>query len=398
MLLVPSDPFMASWERKRQPDDVPTPVAVAVSDFCRRAGAPASPRAVREALSAVAESDDFRVRAVTDAEPPVRPLGPFGVVDLARGTPADTAGLRERSGYYALVEELLALKDARASAAGNGAAEAVDAPVPPAAPGPAGLDAGAAEPAPPSGPDRAVDRRPWTVAGTGGAEAPPASVAERIAPRRRSAQAPPPPRGRFTQVETQRAPLESLEGPGGRATLASLLAQHGHRPALLRALAQGYVGRRGTDPSASELDALLAEQGLLESAEASERELVLSALSEHRGALGRVAWALGLRGAELTSLIASLGLGLEVDRLRERFRREALSPGSWTIRLDLLGRRKYLEDLGVERDFEDRLRGDLSRELHAVGAESHDAPAALARRLAVSPTLVTRALERLGLP
>ena len=117
MLLVPSDPFMASWERKRQPDDVPTPVAVAVSDYCRRAGAPASPRAVREALSALLESDDFRVRAVTDAEPPVRPLGPFAVVDLARGTPPEIVGLRERSGYYALVEELLALQDARDRAA-----------------------------------------------------------------------------------------------------------------------------------------------------------------------------------------------------------------------------------------------------------------------------------------
>ena len=125
MLLVSSDPFMASWERKRQPDDVPTPVAVAVSDYCRRAGTPAAPRAVREALSTVSEADDFRVRAVTDAEPPVRPLGPFAVVDLARGTPADTAALRERSGYYALVEELLALEDLRAGPATTATAGAV---------------------------------------------------------------------------------------------------------------------------------------------------------------------------------------------------------------------------------------------------------------------------------
>src|SRR5262249_51392714 len=113
MLLVSSDPFMASWERKRQPDDVPTPVAVAVSDFCRRPGTPAAPRAGREALPTMPDADDFRVRAVTDAEPPVRPLGPFAVVDLARGTPADIAALRERSGYYALVEELLGLQDSR---------------------------------------------------------------------------------------------------------------------------------------------------------------------------------------------------------------------------------------------------------------------------------------------
>jgi hypothetical protein len=383
MLLVSSDPFMASWERKRQPDDVPTPVAVAVSDFCRRAGAPASPRVVREALSAVAEADDFRVRAVTDAEPPVRPLGPFAVVDLARGTPADTAALRERSGYYALVEELLAVQDPAL------AQPSTPAPAPVTQVAPPTVSTEAREDVPP--PPRASPRR------TGRDDTHAPTVAERIAPRRRAAQTPAAPRGRFTQVEAQRAPLESLEGPDGRATLQTLLAQHGHRIALLRALTHGYAGRRG-DPSAPELDALLAHHGLLVAAQAGERDLLLEALSEHRGALGRVAWALGLRAPELGVLVSQLGLGPEVDRLRERFRREALTPSSWTARLDLLGRRKYLEDLGVEREFEDRLRTDLGRELHALGTDKDDAPAALARRLAVPPTLMTRALERLGLP
>jgi hypothetical protein len=367
---------MASWERKRQPDDVPTPVAVAVSDFCRRAGAPASPRSVREALSTVPQADDFRVRAVTDAEPPVRPLGPFAVVDLARGTSADTAALRERSGYYALVEELLALQDTGVRA---------DAPAPTKAP-----SASAELPVP-------HPTEPGALAPTSrAAKKDEPTVAERIAPRRRPAQPPAQPRGRFTQVEAQPTPLGSLDGPEGHATLQKLLAQHGHRPALLRALAQGYVGARGAAPSASELDTLLTEQGLLESTEATERELILAALSEHRGALGRVAWALGLRGPELQSLITSLGLGPEVDRVRERFRRETLTPENWTARLDLLGRRRYLEDLGVERQFEERLRSDLDRELRALGAGGQEASAALARRLAVSPTLVSRALERLG--
>jgi hypothetical protein len=374
---------MASWERKRQPDDVPTPVAVAVSDFCRRAGVPASPRAVREALSVVSDADDFRVRAVTDAEPSTRPLGPFAVVDVARGTAADTAALRERSGYYALVEEMLALQDARVAPAASPAAVVAGGPSMPAP----------LAPTPPMETPRAA-----STGGSGQREPAPApTVAERIAPRRRTAQSPAQPRGRFTQVEVQRAPLESLQGPEGRTTLQTLLMQHGHRPALLRALAQGYVGRHGAEPGAAELDALLEAQGLLLQVEASERELIVSALSDHRGALGRVAWALGLRRPELTILVQRLGLGPEVDRMRERFRREALTPSSWTARLDLLGRRKYLEDLGVERDFEDRLRSDLVRELHAAGTDGPDAPAALARRLAVSPALVTRALERLGL-
>jgi len=384
MLLVSSDPFMASWERKRQPDDVPTPVAVAVSDFCRRAGMPASPRAVREALSTVAESDDFRIRAVTDAEPPVQPLGPFAVADLARGTPPDTAALRERSGYYALVEELLAAQDAPTPAAAPPVATVArlsDA-------APASLPRPAEAPAPP---------RPPTSRGAPSARKDEPTVAERIAPRRRAPQPPAQPRGRFTQVEAQPTPLATLEGPEGRAILQSLLQQHGHRSTLLRALAHGYVGAHGAAPSASELDALLGAQGLLESTEASERALILAELSEHRGALGRVAWALGLRGPELRSLVASLGLTQEVDRVRERFRREALTPLSWTARLDLLGRRRYLEDLGVERQFEERLRSDLERELRALGPDGHDAAESLARRLAVSPTLVTRALERLGL-
>ena len=87
-----------------------------------------------------------------------------------------------------------------------------------------------------------------------------------------------------------------------------------------------------------------------------------------------------------------------MNRLREHFRHEVLTPPSWTVRLDLLGRRKYLEDLGLEREFEDRLRGDLGREIRALDADGEDVSAALARRLSVSPTLVGRALERLGLP
>src|SRR5262249_7789676 len=126
-------------------------------------------------------------------------------------------------------------------------------------------------------------------------------------------------------------------------------------------------------------------------------DLVLEALCVHRGALGRVAWALGLRAPELGVLVSQLGLAPEVERLRERFRREALNPASWTARLDLLGRRKYLEDLGVEREFEDRLRVDLRREVRALGPPADDLPPALAKRLAVSPTLASRALERLGL-
>ena len=384
---------MASWERKRQPDDVPTPVAVAVSDFCRRAGAPASPRAVREALSALSDSEDFRIRLVTDGEPPVRPLGPFAVVDLARGTPADVAALRERSGYYALVEEMLSLDLRADSGAGEPAAAGRTSPAAPPAPAPA--ESAGAEPGTAAGasPER-VDERPAHLDRASEARTR-GTVAERIAPRRRGPQEAAKPRGRFTRVETQRAPLEALAAAPGRSELEGLLAQHGHRAAVLQALAHGYAGARGASPSMEELDALLAEHGLLAAAEARERELILSALAEHRGALGRVAWALGLRPPDLQALVSRLGLAPEVELARERYRREALASARWTVRLDLLGRTKYLADLGVEREFEERLRADLVRELEALGPGA-GAPL-LARRLAAPATLVERALDRLGL-
>ena len=54
------------WQRKRQPDEVPTPVAVAVSDYCRRAKGAAPAGEVREALALLAETDDFRVRDLAE--------------------------------------------------------------------------------------------------------------------------------------------------------------------------------------------------------------------------------------------------------------------------------------------------------------------------------------------
>jgi hypothetical protein len=373
---------MASWERKRQPDDVPTPVAVAVSDFCRRAGAPASPREVRGALSTVTDADEFRIRAVTDTEPPLHPLGPYAVADLARGTSVELAGLRQRAGYYDLVAEMLAQAEAP--------------PVEPSAPTPA---ASAPLPSPPvraaqpeAAPSAPLTRQRST------AEARP-TVAERIAPRRRgpSPEARPAPRGRYTQMAAQRAPIDSLAEPTGRSVLERLLLQHGHRIALTRALAQGYLGRRGGDPQPHEVEELLATHRLLDDAEAVERELVLGALSEQHGALGRVAWALGVRPAELRSMIETLGLDAEVERTRERFRREALAPAHWTTRLDLLGRRKYLEDLGLERAFDERLRSDLSKELDRTDAADPERIPHLARKLGVPPELLARTLARLGL-
>ena len=109
-----------AWQRRRNPDDVPTPLAVAVSDFCRRTGVSASPAEVRDALSLLSEDEDFRVRTVTDAEPEARPLGPWAVIDILRGTTQSLAATRHQSGYYDLARELVLLRESPAPADASG--------------------------------------------------------------------------------------------------------------------------------------------------------------------------------------------------------------------------------------------------------------------------------------
>jgi hypothetical protein len=179
----------------------------------------------------------------------------------------------------------------------------------------------------------------------------------------------------------------------GPPQLADLLAQHGHRPALLRALASG----RTHNVSAAALDRALEAAGLLERAVESECELVLSTLEEQRGAVGRAAWALGVRASEFLAWAERLGVTLAVDRIRDRYRREALQPVHWTARLDLLGKRKYLEDLGVTTDFERSVTEDLRRALETTQGAPEERTAVLANRLGVAPEALRRSLLRLGL-
>jgi hypothetical protein len=367
------------WARKRAADEVPTPVAVAVADFCRRAGAPASPAEVRDALSVLAPEEDFRVRLLTDGEPPVRPLGPYAVVDVVGGTPPGVAAQREGCGYYLLVREILA--------AGGALLGAPPAPRPePSAPGPSS----AGFPQPSAGGER-PSLRPSTPEPRPSASAP--TVAERIAPKRRPPGSKPPspaaPRGRFAQLPAEQPSLDGLDAE----QLSSLLRQHAHRPALLRTL----TASRASNVTAHVLDRALERAGLLEAAAQTERELVLSTLEEQRGALGRAAWALGVRASEFLGWAERLGIASEVDRIRDRFRREALQPVHWTARLDLLGKRKYLEDLGVTSDFEKSVSEDLRHALETTDGSPEERTAVLANRLGVAPEALRRSLLRLGL-
>lgn len=392
-----------SWQRHRDPDAVPTATAVAVSDFCRRARAPASPREVRLALSLVREEDDFRVREVTDHEPRAWPLGPYAVVDILRGTPPEVASKRQEVGYYTLVEEL---------------AESRARPLP-ASP----------EPVPQTTEhDRVVQgqlepltaNRSTASSSTKHAQA---TVQERIAPKKRAkdtAAEPinvgdnlaalerfsagrkvdvPAPRGRFTNIDATKTSADELFAAANLEMLRGMIDQYRHRFAIQRTLAKTFAMRGGAELSQAAVEEAYQSHGLLEPLEARERELVLAAYAENRGATGRVAHALGMTNAEVSRLTRLLDIEREVEEVRERFRREALSPKSLTLRLDLLGRTRYLEDLGIERRFEKSLEGDLRSLFKQVAADASnygDLVERAARKAGAPAELLSRGADKLG--
>jgi hypothetical protein len=390
----------SQWQRRRQPDDVPTPVAVAVSDYCRRAKAASSPIEVREALALLSEEDDFRVRTLTDTEPEVSPIGPFGVVDILRGTPPSVAAQRQSCGYYEVVQELARVREEKTPAPAPVAPQVPTFATPPPIPAPA-----ASAPAEPAG--RGKVARPTAE-----------SLQDRIAPRKRAlgpelesdepaeTDAPrflkrdlPKPRGRFTQVAAPKVSYQMLVRTEGKDTLETALSQNEHRFALLKTLGEHYNGAKG-ELSLVDLESVLRRHELMEALATKERQALLSAYTEQRGASGRVAWALGLSPAELQRLVAMLGMQAEVEELRERFRREVLGARHLTQRLDMLGRDKYLADLGLKKRFSESLRKELEGLVQEELPGAHDLPGlalAVARKHGAPQELVLRALERLGM-
>lgn len=376
------------WHRKRHPEDVPTPVAVALSDFCRRARAPASPGLVRDALALLSAADDERVRKLADSEPEGK-IGPFGVVDVLQGSKLATAVQRQAEGFYDEVR-----KKAEASAIPERLEPTEEAPTPAPRPSAPKKDApkkrqtmrdriapkkrvsGAAAPEP--------TKLPHSLPGTA------------FLPRRNL----PAPRGRFTTVDPTRASFESLFRGEGKETLETLLAQVPHRVALLRTLEQGYTGRRGTPLSIGDVEDLLETHELFEAIEKKERDGVLAALIEQKGALGKAAWEFGLKHGELEQLIGALGLERQVDEIRERFVKEALDPRNLGLRLELLFRTKYLEDLHIDRKFNAALTRELEALIDDVDDAATDVPTLidmLSRQHALHAESLRRALDKLGL-
>jgi hypothetical protein len=389
-----------TWKRKRSPDDVPTPVAVAVSDYCRRAKKPASAAEVREALSLLSEDDDFRVRELTDGEPDLSGLGPFAVIDRILGTETELCARRQDVGYYDVVRELVREQESKVPARSEPFAAS-----PPRAVGSVGQVAM---------PDRPASR----------ASAPAKlTVQEKIAPKKRSREdlaakaeletpdaemeeaasarkEKPAPRGRFRQLEPVRRYLEELEETDGRDYLLEVLEQARHRIEVRDVLARDFNAPHDRPINLSDVDAALQQHTLLEPLLKEERAQLSKLYREHRGASGRVAWALGISTSDLSRLVKAHEGTLNLEALRDTYRKEAMSPDNLTARLDLLGRTKYLADLGIAGKFEKALEKDLRALMDSVGRDDRSSAESLeaaALKADVPKELLGRALEKLGI-
>ena len=382
---------MSEWNRKRHPDDVPTPVAVAVADFCRRAKAPASPALVRDALSLLGDSDDGHVRALTDEAPEATPLGPFAVVDIIKGTKPAVAAERQGSGYYEMV---------RLAAEAEPVPEIVQAKP---APRP--------KPSSPSAP--AKDKK---------TRKPRLSVSDKIAPKKRVAGTPaiarakpkqplpgtaflpkrnlPPPRGRFTRLDSSRSTYEALLKPEAKENLIVVVEQSPTRFHVFQTLEAAYTGRSGAPLSISEVEGALSRHALMDGLSKREREKVLTAVATARGSVPAAARELGVRPADIDRLVGELRLKKELGEIKETFIREALDPANLTLRLSLLGRQRYLADLKIEKRFTDALTRDVTKLLDD-SAEAANTVSELvelaAKKHAIVPDLLNRAVDRLGL-
>jgi hypothetical protein len=165
-------------------------------------------------------------------------------------------------------------------------------------------------------------------------------------------------------------------------------------------LAQGYTGRRGSPLTQSDVDGLVDRHKLREILEKKERELVLSTVADQHGALGRCAHILGMSSDDLEKIIKSLRLRREVDLLRERAIREALASRNLPLRLEWLGRGKYLDDLGIRERFVDSLTRDLEQlrlENEAETESLGDLLGSVAQQYEVPPDVLRGAIETLGL-
>ncbi|HWV37039.1 MAG TPA: hypothetical protein VN033_01020 [Vulgatibacter sp.] len=358
----------------RDPHSVPTPVAIALADFCRRADRPPSSAHVRLALACLPAEDDVEFAAFCAGEPPARPLSPFAAVDVFRGRPAAEAARLEEEGHYLGVASALERLPVAPLAAGE---EIPIAPSEARAPSPAG------EAAPPASPRRRKARA---------AEASPAPIRrpkEEVARRRLEEErqrmvepeepSPPPPRpgrrpaapqfGRFVVGPAAKRPLRELE----REELAEMIDElRANRRGILERLDAVFAKEDREPLTPTDLTRLVARHDLREHFARAERENLRTLLRQNRGFLPPIRRALGMTAPELRRAIARYGLEPELHEWRERLREEARSASTLVERLGLAtSRAEPLRAAGVldELDASNRAAlGDALRGAAEKGA------------------------------
>jgi len=406
----------------RSPEEVPTPLAIAAADFCRRAGRPSPPEAVRQALARLAPEEDEDLRALLEREPPARPLGPEALIDVLRGLDAVEASLREDAGYYLALakvprtlappreaparspdahqrreaqrQEILAALaesrgDLRQAATRLGLTEEA-------------LDARLKR--------LSLVRRAQALVRESG----PAAMAPRIRPAgtkvpkvRPTAPVPPllpkrgadrPPRGRLVLGEPVRRELRELERPDGKAELLELLHSYkGNRQQLAARLAQVFKSPKGP-PGAAELDALIARHGLRAEADKLEHDNLRFLVGQARGDLSAVAKRLKLAPAELRTQLQERGWWAEVERVRDRYRRELFGRSFAEQAGNLLLRPSYLRELRALPEMEKQVREEVERVWPAArAAPERERVRALAERLGVSDEIAQALIARFKL-
>jgi len=329
--------------------DVDAELAERVARWCAEAGRRSAAAEIRRALAPLGWDDLLSVRALLADPPPARPLGPFALVDIARGVAPELAAEREREGRYRIEEE----------------------------PAQAATDT-APSPAPPPPRRRAAARKRGK------------SVVIRRVRDRAPAQA---------AVLPELPLVEELRRPEGRTVLERLLRRHGARRATIaRALAAGWRRGDGAPPCEEDLSALLDHHGLAHAFERRERDEALHALRAARGFRPAAAERLALDVAGLDAALARLGALEQAERIRDERRSELRARATLAERVRLLlGDEARLHDLGLFEEIEGDLRARLPEHVRALKLGKAPLAEALARSLSVELPAAERIAQRFGL-
>jgi hypothetical protein len=319
-----------------------------VARWCAEAGRTASAARVRRALAPLDWDELLAVRALLADPPPLRPLGPYALADLARGTPADVAADREREGRYPADEE-----------------EEVASP--PVAPPPR---------APPATKRTRRGRGPGVVirrARDAAPAAPPAPPAEPL--------------------------LDELLLPEGRGVLERLVRRHGARRHSIVAALAAWRASGGAVPGDADLSRLLDHHGLARTFARRERDELLHALRAAGGVRATAASRLGIEPPALVAALERLGATAAAERIRQERRAVLRARATLAERVRLvLSDAARLEDLGILSEVEEDLRRRLPELVRALRAADAPLHVALSKSLSVTPTEARALADRYGLP